>query len=400
MSSLSPSEIVAFIDEYGWHPDVPALQDSHDPLYIDRAQKDFIEKLLFRLDPLELDSLELTAADRLELEESIMLCRSAAADWAKDARSETKIAGKSGRARDNPVVVIRRILSGAQVAADDSPGGPSYERVFISHAAVDRRLAERLGEEIRTRLPGTDTFIASRPGDIPAGEWFKKVKDMLREADAYVAIITPTSKDRHWVIWEHGAAWMTGKKLITTRAGIQTKDVPEAFKVFQIHSLEKTETATEIFRELGDAGETLETFCQEIEAIVKSSPAGRQAPSPIEARWTGGKTSGWDQATRTLQIHLRGDGPVEITEIEAWMTHRDDPETQYAGEHNQTLPATLGTGQTSLEENVRFHTNDIPKALRGEQGTPQNMIILSAEVHYIDRDGNPGKRAAPDRVLT
>ncbi len=46
---MSPAEIVAFIDQSGWNADVPALQDSHGPLYIDRTHKKFIDKLLFRI---------------------------------------------------------------------------------------------------------------------------------------------------------------------------------------------------------------------------------------------------------------------------------------------------------------------------------------------------------------
>ncbi len=281
--------------------------------------------------------------------------------------------------------------------------GLARRRFFISHAAEDRRIAERVDEEIRNRLPGNTTFIASRPGDIPAGEWFETVKKELRGADAYVAIITPRSKDRPWVLWEHGAAWMRAKKLISTRAGIRTKDIPEPLKLFQIYSLEEEESAAEVFKELGDTGEDLDAFCekikQETEAGLESTPA-RQVPPPIEVRWAGGTTKRWEKLTRHLEIHLRGDGPVEITNVEAWMTHRDDPETRYPGQNRGRVPATLGGDQSSLDYTFHFFTNDIPEELRGEQGNPRNLIILSAEVHYLDRDGHSGKRAVPELVVT
>ncbi len=140
MPTFTPSEIVRFIDEYGWSPDVPALENSDGPLYIDRTHREFIRGLLFRLDRRD-ESYRMIDADRLELEELTDQCRSAAEDWAGDSRSKTTIAGRSGRARDNPVVVIRRILDGAETL--DEELSPAHDVAEDLSGAVGRsRLTE------------------------------------------------------------------------------------------------------------------------------------------------------------------------------------------------------------------------------------------------------------------
>ena len=66
-------------------------------------------------------------------------------------------------------------------------------------------------------------------------------------------------------------------------------------------------------------------------------------PCPIEVRWGGGNMNGWNEVSRTLEISLRGQGPVRITEIDAVMWHRDDPDTfHHAMQHSLRRPTTLG----------------------------------------------------------
>lgn len=147
-----------------------------------------------------------------------------------------------------------------------------FQRLFISHATVDRAIAERIDEEIQHRLPSLDTFVASRPGDIQGGkEWFEAVKTELKRADAYLIVLTPNSVKRPWVIFETGAGWIAEGKFLTVSAGIQNSEIPEPLRFFQVWSLESEETARLAFRELGDAGKKLGRFCDEIRELVANA---------------------------------------------------------------------------------------------------------------------------------
>lgn len=79
--------------------------------------------------------------------------------------------------------------------------------VFISHASADRRVAESLATMIESSGGGVRTFLSSRSGDIRAdAEWLPAVQRALREADAYVILLTPNSVLRPWGNFETGAA--------------------------------------------------------------------------------------------------------------------------------------------------------------------------------------------------
>lgn len=129
----------------------------------------------------------------------------------------------------------------------------AIRRVFLSHAAADRPMAQRIAEELQGMLPDADVFVASRPGHIDTGEeWWPRIQHELREADAYVVLLTPNSIERPWINFECGAAWMIQRGLLTVSAGgLDRGKVPEPLKYFQITSLEEGHEAAAAFRPWG-----------------------------------------------------------------------------------------------------------------------------------------------------
>jgi hypothetical protein len=92
-------------------------------------------------------------------------------------------------------------------------------KVFLSHAALDRHVAEFVAGELRKQRADLDVFVASRSGDIRADEeWLRAIQSQLRAADAYCVLMTPNSKERPWVWFETGAAWIGGKRWVVARA--------------------------------------------------------------------------------------------------------------------------------------------------------------------------------------
>ncbi len=125
---------------------------------------------------------------------------------------------------------------------------PVVRRVFLSHSALDRELAEL----VREHLGEAQVFMASKPGSIrPGQEWLDTVFENLREADYYLVLLTHNSKERPWVWFESGAAWMSeGILVVVVAGGLSVGEVPYPL-AWQVHSLENPEEAAAVFRELG-----------------------------------------------------------------------------------------------------------------------------------------------------
>jgi hypothetical protein len=124
------------------------------------------------------------------------------------------------------------------------------QRLFISHAAVDRGLAGFVDETARVAIPGIQVFRASRVGQIRAGrEWFDVVTRELRESDKYMVLLTEASISKPWISFETGAAWYTGRTLVPLLApGFNPQDVPEPLRFLQLLSLGDPKQAQEAFK--------------------------------------------------------------------------------------------------------------------------------------------------------
>jgi hypothetical protein len=125
-------------------------------------------------------------------------------------------------------------------------------RVFISHAASDRPLAEALRDEVLRYLPEAKVFVASRPGHITTGEeWWTRLGSELRAADAYIILLTPDSLHRSWISFETGAAWFSRRPLLMLAHGIQKSDVKMPLMPLQLSYVMDPEELAAAFREIG-----------------------------------------------------------------------------------------------------------------------------------------------------
>lgn len=77
--------------------------------------------------------------------------------------------------------------------------------IFISHSSHDSELARYLKQQIEVCVDNAEVFAS----DIDPGEnWFDKVMQKLKQADAIVVLITPNSVNlSHWVWFELGYFW-------------------------------------------------------------------------------------------------------------------------------------------------------------------------------------------------
>jgi hypothetical protein len=152
------------------------------------------------------------------------------------------------------------------------------KRLFLSHAAADKPLAEFVAEQLKSGRSELEVFVASRAGDIRADqEWLRSIQDQLRAADAYLVLMTPNSEHRPWVWFETGAAWISGKRWIVARtAGVNAGDIPVPISINQVYALDDAEGARVIFSAMDVALASAPSFAEKI----ASFSAGRSTPPP------------------------------------------------------------------------------------------------------------------------
>lgn len=104
--------------------------------------------------------------------------------------------------------------------------------VFISHSSVDEPLAERLVTLIRSalNLPTEKIRCTSLNGfRLPVGiSTNDRLRQEIHDSKVFIALITPSSLQSTYVLFELGARWGTQKPLIPLLAcGMQGKKLPD-----------------------------------------------------------------------------------------------------------------------------------------------------------------------------
>jgi hypothetical protein len=191
------------------------------------------------------------------------------------------------------------VLGNLAVAASERP----LKRVFFSHATSDRTLARTIREQILdlTEEP-VEIFLSTRPGHIPAGkEWWLIIQRELKTADGYIVLLTPESVNRPWVVFEIGAAWMTGRRMLTVCTSDLDRDsLRMPLANFQVYSLEEPEEAESVLKLLGCRTESVEGFCATITAAATGDASG-----PWKGVAVGNRYFAWDGP----RLHFLADLP-------------------------------------------------------------------------------------------
>jgi hypothetical protein len=101
-------------------------------------------------------------------------------------------------------------------------------RLFISHSHEDKQLADALKALIRRVFPprsGQTVRVDYSSDDAPGGgiepgsRWLEWIRDVVREADVCVVILTADSVTAPWLTWEAGAATGVAMATATGRGG-------------------------------------------------------------------------------------------------------------------------------------------------------------------------------------
>ncbi len=188
-------------------------------------------------------------------------------------------------------------------AKPQQPKPGAVGRLFLSHADLDATIANYLSDALRKGRPDLKVFVASRPGDIPTGdEWLAVIRSELRQADAYLVLLTPVSITRRWVWYESGAAWWSEKRLIpVVAAGLGKADVPLPVGAHQILSLDDPEEVAQLARDIGSRIDDADAFCSGLQAIYRTRPESRDTDNEWKGVEVDGRFFAWDGPLHHLQ---------------------------------------------------------------------------------------------------
>lgn len=148
-------------------------------------------------------------------------------------------------------------------------------RIFLSHAAVDRGLAQHLRDALVAGAPGVSVFMASHPGAIGTGRpWFEDVLHEL-EGAAYLVLLTRASCASLWVAFETGVAWRSGRpSVLLCAGGLEPNAVASPFAGFQLLTLDARggEGLIQAFRSLRLAPpDDVQTFIERATELARES---------------------------------------------------------------------------------------------------------------------------------
>ncbi|MGQ9626901.1 MAG: toll/interleukin-1 receptor domain-containing protein [Anaerolineae bacterium] len=99
---------------------------------------------------------------------------------------------------------------------------PGKYKVFISHTGKDTWIARQIEACINNY--GADAFLDV--ADITVGEEFdERIRQELLDCDELVALLTPWSLERPYVLWEMAGAWVQGKRIVGILHGLTAEDI-------------------------------------------------------------------------------------------------------------------------------------------------------------------------------
>ncbi len=135
--------------------------------------------------------------------------------------------------------------------------------VFISHASEDEQLGRAWMELIQS-IPGKEEvpYLAEdmRRGISAGDNWAANIDQALSDADITIAILTPGSNNRPWILWESGVAYGRDKTFVPISCYLKEDQINPVLKQFQARDVMTQESAVKLCKELFLPGETLSEF--------------------------------------------------------------------------------------------------------------------------------------------
>jgi hypothetical protein len=107
--------------------------------------------------------------------------------------------------------------------------------VFLSYSHTDSSVAR----ELRKELKKVELTCFMAEIDIDPGEaWEEKIRSVIPNVKSVILLITPRSRDSHWLALEAGAAWVHEIPIICATIYVDVDELPSPFTKLQSMTVE------------------------------------------------------------------------------------------------------------------------------------------------------------------
>lgn len=111
-------------------------------------------------------------------------------------------------------------------------------KIFISHVTIDEPIASIVKEYLESIFLNATVFVSGR--DLSGGQvWIERLREVLHEADAIVALITSRSINSKWVFFEAGAGFASRRTIPLVSENLSFSEVGPPLSLLQARHLDK-----------------------------------------------------------------------------------------------------------------------------------------------------------------
>jgi hypothetical protein len=122
---------------------------------------------------------------------------------------------------------------------------------FLSHISEEATIAQALKGWLESTFAGQiKVFVSSDPDDLPAGKkWLNEIENALDKSDLLLILYSPASKNRPWISFEAGCAWIKKTPIIPIcHSGLTVSELGYPLSTFQALSAEDKQFAEKLIR--------------------------------------------------------------------------------------------------------------------------------------------------------
>jgi tetratricopeptide (TPR) repeat protein len=269
--------------------------------------------------------------------------------------------------------------------------------VFISHAHDEKILAEAWQKLLRGISGGLmDVWLSSDSsptGGIPlGGPWREAVYERLRPAKFIIAIVSPKSLERPWILWECGVASGVNKErgIVPVVHKMAVSDLSGPLSAYQAYSGDDRnkvkEVCTRFLRETGVFFDTgIFDFCVDryITEIASFIPARSVSPRVFEL-WTNrfqdliarGRVNELPHLTDQFYLAIGGKRPVDV------MIHELLSRAFVDGELYETALEEVDFALSLLPDDaILLHRKGLILISQNNYGDVESLLNLTYETH-------------------
>jgi tetratricopeptide (TPR) repeat protein len=283
--------------------------------------------------------------------------------------------------------------------------------VFVSYTVSDRRLVESLAKLMRAILPDDIDLRysgerAGGGGPAPGSQWFGWIVDQVKGCDVTLVVLTSSSVQKPWPMWEAGAvagaSFGLGQErpIVPVRYGVANERMPDPFRNLQSvdgssradlralvsGSLMRKAAGSAFFEKFWahpDTQAAIGTYLEEVAATLRELPI-----APTE-----GTIDEWCRRLDDLRAQRRS---AEAAQIERWISiafgTRD-------AEREVPLDVRIHRRLSEMYMSVRDYANAIRQLQLAQELAPRDIFVLralaEARLKSEDRDG---AKAAMDAI--